>query len=74
MIIKNGRIGIFHLSIITVHQGMMRLVEKTRQSEKFGKIQLPFTTNITQTDQQTASQLEPPERATFPQDIFSGND
>jgi hypothetical protein len=45
---------------------MMRLVKKTRKSEKFGKIRLPLTTNITPTDQQTASQSEPPERATFP--------
>jgi hypothetical protein len=53
---------------------MKRLVKKTRQSEKFGKITLPFTANITLTDQQTASQSEPPERATFPQGILSGND
>jgi hypothetical protein len=53
---------------------MMRLVEKKIQSEKFGKIRLPFTINITPTDQQTASQLKPLERANFPQDILSGND
>jgi hypothetical protein len=64
--LQDCRIGIFCLSIIAVGQGMMRLVKKTRQSEKFDKIRLPFTTDITPTDQQTASQLEPPERATFP--------
>jgi hypothetical protein len=53
---------------------MMRLVKKTRQSEKFGKIILPFTSNINLTDQQTASHLELLERATFPRDILSGND
>ncbi len=72
--LQNCSIGIFCLSIIAVHQGMMRLVKKTRQSEKFGKIRLPFTTNITPPDQHTASQSEPPERATFPRDILSGND
>jgi hypothetical protein len=74
MILQDCSIGIFCLSIIAVHQGMMSLVKKTRQSEKFGKIRLPFTTNFTRTDQQTASQSEPPERATFPQDILSEND
>jgi hypothetical protein len=74
MILQECSIGIFCLSIIAVNQGMMRLVKKARQSEKFGKMRLPFTTNITLMDQQTASQLEPPERATFPQDILSGND
>jgi hypothetical protein len=73
--LQDCSIGIFCLSIIAVHQRMMILVKKTRQSEKFGKKRLPFTTNITitPTDQQTVSQLKPPERATFPQDILSGN-
>ncbi len=71
--LQDCSIGIFCLSVDAVHQGMMRLAKKTRQSEKFGKIRLPFTTIITLTDQQTASQLEPPERASFPQDILSGN-
>jgi hypothetical protein len=72
--LQDCSIGIFCLSIIVVCQGMMRLVKKTRKSEKFGKIRLPLTTNITPTDQQTASQPELPERATFPRDILSGND
>jgi hypothetical protein len=72
--LQDYSIGIFCLSIIVVRQAMMRLVKKTRQSEKFCKIRLPFTTNITPTDQQTASQSEPPESATFPQGILSGND
>jgi hypothetical protein len=67
-------IGIFCLFIIAVCQGMMKVVKKTRKSEKFGKLRLPLTTNITPTDQQTASQSKLPERATFPQDILSGND
>jgi hypothetical protein len=74
MILQDCSIGIFCLSIIAVRQGMMRLVKKTRQSEKIGKIRLPFTTNFTLTDQQTASQLELLERATFPLDILFGND
>jgi hypothetical protein len=64
--LQDGSIGIFCLSIIAMRQGMMRLVKKIRISEKFGKVRLPFTTNITPTDQQTASQSEPPKRATFP--------
>jgi hypothetical protein len=64
--LQDCSIGIFCLSIIAVRQGMIRLVKKTRQSEKFGKIRLPFTTDITPMDQQTASQSELPERATFP--------
>jgi hypothetical protein len=64
--VQDCSIGIFCLSIIAVHQGMMRLVKKTKKSEKFGKIRLPLTTNISPIDQQTASQPEPPERATFP--------
>jgi hypothetical protein len=66
MIFQDCSIGIFCCSIIAVHQGMMRLVKNTRKSEIFGKIRLPLTTNITPTDQQTASQLELPEKATFP--------
>jgi hypothetical protein len=74
MILQDCSIGIFCLSIIAVRQGMMTIVKKIRQSVKFGKIRLPFTTNFTLMDQQTASQSELPERATFPQDILSGND
>jgi hypothetical protein len=49
--LQDCSIGIFCLSIIAVCQGMMRLVKKTRQSEKFGKIILPLANNITPTDQ-----------------------
>jgi hypothetical protein len=58
--LQDCSIVIFCLSIIAVHQVMLRLVKKNRRSEKFGKIQLPLTTNITPTDQQTASQSEQP--------------
>ena len=64
--LQDCSIGIFCLSIIAVCQGMMRLVKETRKSDKFGKIRLPLTTNITPTDQQMASQSELHERATFP--------